>query len=945
MKWPVLLLLLLLGAVAPVHAQTGKIAGYVRDADTGDPLPGVNVVLEGTLRGSATDIDGYYVILNVPPGEYAVTASFLGYQPVTKTGVEVNTGRTTELDFTLAVATVELGEEVIVSAERPVIDPERIASSEIIQLDEVTVSPGVYDLADVLDLTVDVTDGHFRGGRTGEEIYLLNGINIINPINNSRAFQPSAMGIEEVEVITGGFPAEYGNAQSGVVNIALREGNAHRWEGEASVRLRAPGRKHFGPGVFDADAHAYIQAFDSVEEWAGDSGEGEYYNFIGYGFGNIYGADSVQAARIAYELWRQAREELNSTYGQGIDSDVQVALGGPLTSWARTFLATRFESTWPVFPYDRPLESQQLLGNVTFGLGGGTSLRLAGAYSYAEELQASSSFWNWLWDRAIGLAPVQERTFALGTRFSYAVSDRTFYEANLTALRTHTRQGATVLDPNRYREDAADAGVWRYFNPPDQFRVGYMENDFLNERTWTWALDAAYNSQVTNNHLVKAGLQARLYDINVRNRRNLSSPSDAQDERFHVNPVDLSLFVQDKLEYSGIIASIGLRLDAYNQNTEYYTNQFAPYLNPNFDPKKPPVGDNAYLSPDLAARDRTPWVVRLQPRFGASFPVFVGTVFHLNYGAFLQRPSFERTLASRIQRSNSNAIIRFGNPRLKPEETKMYEVGVAQALPAGFTLDVSGYYKDVKNLVQLAFFRLREGLPYETFVNRDYADIRGFRVSLVRRSGPVRGFVRYHYSIATGKTSSAFDAPPTFTLLESGEVDVSGGALNLNDVLLDFDRTHNLLVQLTLSTPSNFGFEIAGFNPLGGLNLSVKSRMLSGRPYTYAGEGTGLEGVLLANRRSPAEYQTDLKINRRFEGLVGGADLVLFAEVINLFNNRHYDYNYVFGDPLLIRSYEGDADEPIELIIPPNGSFTANQEWRIYDNLPRSFYVGVNLDF
>ena len=820
-----------------------------------------------------------------------------------------------------------------------------IASSEIIRLEDAAVAPGVYDLADVLDLTVDVTDGHFRGGRTGEELYLLNGINIVNPLDNSRAFQPSASAIEEVEVITGGFPAEYGNAQSGVVNIALSEGDPEEWGGEASVRLRAPGQKHFGPSVYDPEANPYLQAFDSVEEWAGDSGEGEYYNFIGYGFGSEYGADSIQAARIAYGLWRQAREGMGTSYDDTWDGDVQVALGGPLTSWARAFLATRFESTWTALPYTRPLATRQFLGNVAFNIGGGKSLRLAGAYNYAEDLGASSSFWNWVWDRSIGLAPERETTFALGARFAYAVSDRTFYEANLTALRTHGEQGATVLDPDRFREDAADAGVWRFYNPPDQFRVGYMENDFLDERTWTWGLDAAYNSQVTNNHLVKAGVQARLYDLDVRNRRSLSSPSDAQDETFHVNPIDLSVFAQDKIEYSGLIASVGLRLDAYNQNTDYYTNQFSPYLNPDFDPTAPPVGENAYLSPDLAATDRTPWVVRLQPRFGASFPVFVGTVFHLNYGAFLQRPPFERTLAARIQRSNSNAIIRLGNPRLEPEETKMYEVGVAQALPLGFTLDLSGYYKDVKNLVQLAFFRLGEGLPYETYVNRDYADVRGFRVSLVRRAGVLRGFVRYHYSVATGKTSSPFDAPPTYAQLEDGEVDVSGGALNLNDVLLDFDRTHNLLVQLTLSTPDDFGYRVGGVHPLGGFNVSVKSRVQSGRPYTYAGAGTGLEGVLLANQRSPTEYRTDLKVSRKFEGLAGGVDLVAFAEVLNVFNDRHFDYNYVFGDPLLVRSYEGDADEPIEVILPPNGSFVANQEWTIYDNLPRSFYFGVSLDF
>ncbi|WP_397547619.1 TonB-dependent receptor domain-containing protein [Rhodothermus marinus] len=938
-----LLVMLVWGGIASAFAQTGKIAGYVRDAATGDPLPGVNVVIVGTTMGSATDIDGYYVILNVPPGVYTVRATFVGYQPVTKTDVVVNSGRTTELNFELTEAPMQIGEEIVVVAERPVVDPERVASSEIFRPADVAVStPGIYDLADVFDLTVDVSDGHFRGGRTGEELYLLNGINIVNPLNNSRAFQPPTIALEEVEIITGGFPAEYGNAQSGVVNIALREGPGQEWSGNVVVRLRAPGRKHFGPSVFDSTANPYLQAFNSPEEWMGESGEGAYYGFIGYGFSP---PDSLTGGRIAYGMWQQARKELGRNYGKMWDSDVQVALGGPLTSWARIFLSGRFQSEEWVLPYTHPLETRQLLGTVTFDVGSNKSLRLAGAYNTSEDISASSSFWNWLWDRAIGVAPQKETAYALGLRFSHALSGRSFYEVNLSTLWTRFRQGAAVLDPNRFREDAADAGVWRYYNPPDQFRVGYMENDFLDERTRTWSLDAAYSNQLTSNHLLKAGVQARLYELDVRNRRNLSSPSDAQDEFFKSNPVDLAFYIQDKMEYGGLIANVGLRLDLYNQNTEYYTNQFNPFLNPNFDPTQPPVGENAYLSPELADKKPTPWVYGLQPRLGISFPVFVGTVFYLNYGAFFQRPPFERLQVKRLQHANQTTIFRMGNPRLEPERTNMYEVGVAQQLPWEFVLDVSGYYKDVKNLVQLAYFRQGEELPYETYINRDYADIRGFRISLNRRTGWWRASVRYHYSVATGKTSSPFDAPPTYTKLEDGEVAVSGGVLNLNDVLLDFDRTHNLLAQLTVSTPGDFGFRIGDVNVLGNLSISLKSRIQSGRPYTYVGPSGGLEGVVLMNRRSPTEYQTDLKITRRFEEFGDRVDFVAFVEVINLFNNRHFDYDYVFRDPLLIRSFEGDGDVPIEQIIPPNGSWAANQEWRIYDNLPRSFYFGVSLEF
>ena len=111
-----ILLLLLCVAVAAAHGgNTGKIAGVVTDAQTGETLIGVNVLIEGTSMGAATNIDGYYVILNIPPGKYNLIASAVGYTRKVTQGVSVSIDQTTTIDITLGSTVVAVGDEVVAS--------------------------------------------------------------------------------------------------------------------------------------------------------------------------------------------------------------------------------------------------------------------------------------------------------------------------------------------------------------------------------------------------------------------------------------------------------------------------------------------------------------------------------------------------------------------------------------------------------------------------------------------------------------------------------------------------------------------------------------------------------------------------------------------------------------------------------------------------------------
>ncbi|HCA79210.1 MAG TPA: hypothetical protein DEP53_05695, partial [Bacteroidetes bacterium] len=148
---------LLLLSASILSAQTaGKVSGVVKDQDTGEPLVGANVVVVGTTMGAATDPDGSFFIINVPPGKYEIESSILGYQRVRQRDVIVNSGRTTTLNFLLKASAL-IQQEVIIQATRPDVQPEKTSTSTVIRPEDVQSLAGMRDIGDVIGLAADVT--------------------------------------------------------------------------------------------------------------------------------------------------------------------------------------------------------------------------------------------------------------------------------------------------------------------------------------------------------------------------------------------------------------------------------------------------------------------------------------------------------------------------------------------------------------------------------------------------------------------------------------------------------------------------------------------------------------------------------------------------------------------------------------------------------------------
>jgi len=923
-------ILVLIFAIAAFAQNSGKISGTITDVTTSEPLVGTNVMVLGTNLGASTDLGGSYFILNVPPGKYDLQISMVGYERIIQRGLIVNSGRTTKADVRLKPTLVEK-EEVVVEATRPDVEPDKTSTSMIIRTDDVQQLAGMRNIGDVIGLAADVMDGHFRGGRSNEELYVLQGMGITNPLDNSRAIVPIMSAVEEVEVITSGFGAQYGNAQSGVINISMKEGKSDKWRSYTDIRFRAPSRKHFGPSAYDLDANSYLQTYSNIAEWA------KHYGTV---IQSQLGQDSLLKIAAARLSWEQARRGINRTYGDQIDYSGEVSTGGPINEHMRMFIALSNNTGYPTFPTERPDVSNQVMGNIVADLGNSASLRLSGAFAQSKTNSMDvEDYRDFLWNSVLGLGSGTRTNFQLGLRFTQALSPQTFYDIKLNILSLHSRSGSGVYAPDSVLNTVVGNWIGKLNPQPDNFSEGPSGGGLRDQNTKTYSLDASLTSQVTASHLLNAGIQASIYDIAVDQWANRGITGTARPlfQGYAAQPAEAGFFIQDKMEFQGMIANVGLRCDFWDRNMDYHAN---PFVNQSID----------------SGKVKSSIIGRVQPRVGISFPVSVSTVFHLNYGTFMQRPSFQRSFQFEPGRSAPGSGT-FGSPTLKPEVSYMYDVGITQGLGEGFTFDASGYYKNVKDQVEEAIYYYDysytpEGVPipgptYTTYINRDYADIRGFRLAVSKRKGNLTGDINYQFSVATGKSSAVGNAAPIIGINSEDTKNIPK-----KDILLNFDRTHNLIVNLGYRTDADWGFTIGDTYPLGNITLAVSAHARSGRPYTYnptASTSTGESATM--NMRMPAEYNTNIKLSKRLNNFFG-VPASIYVEVFNLFNNKQLNYDYItgLGTAYLTDYHTKPIDAPDGIlyndgIIKGNMQYGLDHSFIVYENDPRSVTFGMTVDF
>ena len=842
---PLLFIVLVLTGAGP--GPTGKIAGRVTDGDTGEGLPGVNVVIAGTTQGGTTDIDGYYYILNVKPGTYSVRASFIGFTTVTTENVRVVQDQTTTVDFTLAESTIE-GEEIIVVAERPIVEMDRTTTTAVIDAEQLEVLP-VTNVSDAINLQAGIVDGHFRGGRHGEVTYLVNGVPITNAFSKSAAFDIEQNMVSSLEVISGVFNAEYGQATSGVVNIVTKD-VPDQWSGSLL-------------------AYAGAIASNREMEFIGRSSSG----------GSSLSADAFRPDTVSFA---EAADLPNIT-------DVQASLGGPIlkdrlgiqatvrylqdnshfigrnlfvpsdssqnlnTGLPSDFWVVSSSGDGDFVPRNR---TQRVSVNATMGFA--ITPRLNLDYNVFLQLGDFQPYSHWLKYVPQGINTIHffNQTHILGLR--YTLGSRAF--ANLSYSYLHDKTDVRLFDtPYDERYVSSDYGNLQGANA---FAISGNDLSTSDQLTATHTIVGDFSRQMSRVHLMKVGVQARIHRLDNRDfgiersfrTGNLPQPSPDQfnDNSLQTRPLELSAYIQDKMEFTGLIVNAGLRFDYFDPDYLVPLDWGQGELEEVPDPDNPgSVKSN---------REEAEIDMQLSPRLGVAFPISETGVMRFSAGMFFQIPSFSLLYTNPEYEVNPASLSNsFGNPGLNPERTLSFEVGLQQGLTRRIGMELTIFSKDVRNLTGQEISRTPQGDFVIRWINRDYGTIRGFTFSLFQRpGGPISWTLDYTLQFAEGTSSSPGEA---FGREQAGLEPI------LSLVRLDWDRRHVLNNTLTLT-------------PIDGLTVTFINRLRAGTPYTTVREF--IRSIKKNNATKPVLFDSDVRIYYRPPFVK--FDMQLFVQVQNLFD-------------------------------------------------------------
>ena len=929
--------------------ETGKIAGRVTSKGNGESLIGANVVIISRwesgvekkiseLRGASTDKEGDYFILNIPPGIYSARASYIGFKQEVITQIRVDVDKTTTVDFALVAETFQSDEVVVTAYSIKTVEADITATKQVYNIADVQSMAGVASITDILQMQADVIDDHFRGGRIGQSTYLLNGAGINNPLSNQRAFSPIVTGMQQVEVYTSGFSAEYGNAQSGVVNMIGKEGG-ESWESRGELSTSLPYYKTFelssdnGGSVYNVSNLPFYNILngDPKAWFENDPSIGKPLFTVPSSILGAYAPrnlqDSLAIARFNQIAWLQAIRKVGLQYKNQYDYRLDFSVGGPVSKGVKMFMAARQNIVNPIVPTTNPDVERQVMGNVTYEPGQDDKFKFDLIYADQAINYLDGGWQDWLFNPTTSVSQLSQTTRHFGVGWKHIFNASTVMDLKVNLLNVLTDEDIEIVKDDQYAEAYTKLLQWPDYVGPSQHTTAKLQSTRGWQKLNTYDFSGSLMEQFNKNNLLKAGFQMTYYDLNVDKEQSITSAATVQKVKFNNFPFEGAVYLQDKMEFDGFIANLGLRYDFYDMNTDYFSDIYSPLRNPQRS------GSLDYYNRDKAAKGHTSIYTKLQPRIGISFPLSETTVFHLNYGTFTQRPSFTQIYYNQV--STYNDIQFLGNPNLKPENSRAYDIGLVNAFPFGIKLEVSAFYKDVSNLVEISNYEDEKTQKYKTYTNREYADIKGFVINIDKAEGAFRYYVKYNYQAAKGKNSNDLVSPVTYS-----EIQQNIKLPDPEDVYLDYDRTHNAIMNVSYKTDSKDGFNIGDIYPLENMSVSVTYRFSTGRPYTYDASGQGLK----FNKRSPDETDLRMRIEKRLR--FGHTYVLLYCEGFNLLNKIIYNYSQVFNNsnstlnltkwetnPGSIRTY--DEFKP----------YVTDQSVSVISSQPRNFRLGVVFNF
>jgi len=726
---------------------TGKISGSITDKITSESLPGTNIYLEQTPYGTASDRDGRFSIINIPPGNYTLKVDMIGYKSIRLEAVKISVNRTLSLNIEMEQTVIE-GEVVTVEVARMAQKKDQTGTIKNISGDEINAL-AVESVGSVINMQAGVVNGHFRGGRNTEVTYMIDGVQVDETFGGSSAaveIQPEA--VQDLEVITGTFNAEYGRAMSGVVNVVTRDGGP-KFEGSASAGLS-----------FFQTANTDI--------------------FIGLS------PDLNRSQDLKFSLGGPLLGDKITFFSNVRIQDNQGHLNGH-----RIFTITDTSNFYSDDPSEWASSKSGDSSYVPMNTGENFSGLLKLSFKLFDGIRfsflGSLSDDSWFgYDHGFkynpdGRAGSYKETGYLSFQLNHMINPKLFYELKVSYLDNYTGN-YLFKDPLDYIIDEVGDTVYSYIH--DKYLENYGSGFFTGgqqknhsilsmiDRTVKFDL----NWQANYNHNIKLGLLKISHDVDqqwreIRNKydgeaslADIYKPKIFGDttvyaDLYKVKPQEGAAYLQDKMEFDNMVINVGLRYDVFDPASVYPSNRRNPSNQLTF------KDTSGVLIDSLTSTNLNADIIdQISPRIGFAYQLGNEAVLHFSYGHFFQMPplySMYQNHSFLIPPNDHGTTM--GNVLLEPEKTITYEIGLWQELTRSLSLDVALFYRDIYNLLSAQVFSTYNQIEYGLYSNKDYGNARGLEVKLDMGVGELKGMLNYTLQYTRGNADS-----PTQTFTRDG---------------------------------------------------------------------------------------------------------------------------------------------------------------------------------
>jgi outer membrane receptor protein involved in Fe transport len=829
----------------------------------------------------------------------------------------------------LSITPIE-GEEVIVTAQRLAVKRDVSQTETVASSDEIVSVPAVTDVTGFTKLQAgtEVTeDGELliRGGGGIQIGMVVDGLVVGNNLEGVMLDVVNLSAIQEVSIIRGGFNAEYGNIRSGLFNVVTKEGSEQRYHGSIDARLGLAQQKHRGANIYDPNNYYVRPYLDPAVAWVGTKNgdwdaytQGQYREFEGWNaFTERLNNDddplndmTPQEAQNLF-IWQHALQGSGDLghpnpgeYGEKPDYNIDASLSGPipgLGDYLTFFLSYRYNQNQYTFNQSIGAETfNNFFAKINTQITPSFRLGFEGIYN---KIEADNLSWGLEGhDRNVYFphytSPMDITQQIYGITVDHVVNPQTFYKFRASYINIQNDQNrANVLRDTtllaQFGGVFVDEQPFGWLNDPgfvyaiadEQVIGGVGGNEINKTEVNTLNLKLDLTSQVDKYNQLQAGIEFIYDDFNIFQQVDGFDPTGNNLNTWSNFPIRLQGYLQDKLEFQGFVANLGLRFDYGDPRGQFYgVEPYNIYYSRAF--------KESFESEAPSEDSKTTFTV--SPRIGVSHPITDQSKLYFNYGHFynLAGPFNQFEIDYGSPPTGIGAV---GNPNLEPERTIAYELGYEHEISNWFLFRLTGYYRDITNEIgEVNYVNFDNSVNYITFSNDQYQDVRGFEIEIRRSWGEwITGWINYTYLVYN---SGQLGREVQFQDPRRQAIEGIRNPIQEKPLAQPYANAN-----INIMTPAGWGPTIADYPFLDLLSVNFLITWATGNYLTWDPLPPFTEEN---NLQWSDRWNVDMRVSKSFD--ISTFEFDLFVDVVNVFDLQYL--NGIEGEEEGIFGFNDEAD-------------------------------------